>query len=89
MFNTTPPTKMIHLLLRDCEQRKKRRCHPQWNNKISCKDINDLVTAAQAMCSPQASLSSLLMAVFVILILTLLLPSLSLAFPTPTTGILD
>eukprot|EP00073_Rattus_norvegicus_P043890 XP_017445968.1 PREDICTED: prostatic steroid-binding protein C1-like isoform X1 [Rattus norvegicus] len=31
------------------------------NNKISRKDIHDLVTAAQAMCLPQAPLSSVLL----------------------------
>lgn len=80
MSNTTPLTKkMTHLLLTDREQRRKREYHPKWNNKISWKDINDLVTATQAMCSSQAPFSSVLMVICVILQLILLQPSLSLS----------
>ena len=72
MSDTTPPTKkMSRLSLADQEQKKERRMqrkrHIQKENKISWKDIHDLVTAAQAMCPPQAPLSSILLAVFFIL----------------------
>lgn len=84
MSYTTPPTKkMAHLSLADQGQKKRRRQrkhHIQKDSKISWKDIHDLVTAAQAMCPPQASLSSILLAVLSFFMLTLLLPNLSLAF---------
>ena len=71
MSDTTPPTKkMAHLSLADQGQKKRRRQrkhHTQKDYEISWKDIHDLVTAAQAMCPPQAPLSSILLAVFVIL----------------------
>ena len=91
MSGTTPLTKkMARLSVADQGQKKGRRrqrtSHTQNDNKISWKDIHDLVTAAQAMCPPQAPsplFSWLFLSFFM---LTLLLPSLSLAFPTPTTG---
>ena len=94
MSDTTPPTKkMACLSLTNQGQKRRRRrrgrqrkYHTQKDNKISWKDIHDLVTAAQAMCPPQAPsplFSWLFLSFFM---LTLLLPSLSLAFPTPTTG---
>ena len=67
---TTPPLeKMTCLSLADQGQKKRRRQrkHHIQKHKISWKDIHDLVTAAQAMCPPQAPLSSILLAVFVIL----------------------
>jgi hypothetical protein len=89
MSDTTPPTKkMACLSLADQGQKKRKRqrkYHIQRDNKISWKDIHDLRIAAQAMCPPQAPsplFSWLFLSYFM---LTLLLPSLSLAFPTPTT----
>ena len=71
MFDTTPSTKkMACLSLADKGQKKgrsQRKCHTQKDKKISWKDIHDLVTAAQAMYTPQASISSILLAVFVVL----------------------
>jgi hypothetical protein len=68
MFDTTPSTKkMACLSLADKGQKKgrsQRKCHTQKDKKISWKDIHDLVTAAQAMCPPQAPFSSILLAVF-------------------------
>lgn len=57
-----------------------------YRNNISWKDIRDLGTAVQAMCTPQAPLSSILMTVFVTLYITLPLPSISLDWqPFPLT----
>ena len=75
MSDTTPPTKkMACLSLTNQGQKRRRRrrgrqrkYHTQKDNKISWKDIHDLVTAAQAMCPPQGPLSSILLAIFVIL----------------------
>jgi hypothetical protein len=68
---TTPTKKMSRLSLADQEQKKERRRqrkrHIQKENKISWKNIHDLVTAAQAMCPPQDPFSSILLAIFVIL----------------------
>lgn len=59
MSDTNPPTKkMARLSLTK---------NPQRSSRISWKDIHDLITAAQAMCPPQAPLSSILLAVFTIL----------------------
>ena len=83
MSDTTPPTKTARLSMADQGQRRRRRQRKQHihkDNKIPWEDIHDLVTAAQAMCPPQAPLSSILLAVFVILhassATTQLLPSL-------------
>ena len=86
MSDTTPPSKrMAYLSLADQGQkrrrRKQRKHHTQKDNKISWKDIHDLVTAAQAMCPPHPPLSSILLAVFVILMLPVLLPSFSFNLP--------
>ena len=72
MSGTTPLTKkMARLSVADQGQKKGRRrqrtSHTQNDNKISWKDIHDLVTAAQAMCPPHPPLSSILLAVFVVL----------------------
>jgi hypothetical protein len=69
MLDTTPPTKkMARLSLADQGQkkwrRKQRKHYSQKDKKISWKDIHDLVTAAQDICSLQAPLSSILLAVF-------------------------
>jgi hypothetical protein len=77
-----PTEKMACLLMADQGQKRRgqRKHHTQKDNKISWKDTQDLVTAAQAMCPPQTPLSSILLAVFVILhassATTQLLPSL-------------
>jgi hypothetical protein len=68
------------------KRRRQRKHHIQWDSMISWKDIHDLVSAVQALCPPQAPFSSILLAAFVIFKLILLLTSLSVAFPTPTTG---
>ena len=91
MSGTTPLTKkMARLSVADQGQKKGRRRqrkhHTQKDKKISWKDIHDLVTAAQAMCPSQAPLSSILLAFLSFFMLTLLLPSLSLAFKTPIIG---
>ena len=89
MSDTTPPTKTARLSMTDQGQRRRRRQRKQHihkDNKIPWEDIHDLVTAAQAMCPPQAPspvFSWLFLSFFMLI---LLLPSLSLAFPTLTTG---
>ena len=93
MSDTTPPTKkMASLSLADQGQKKERRRqrkrHTQKDKNISWKDIHDLVTAAQAICPSQALISSILLAVFVILHANSAtaqpLPSLSNPFPLET-----
>jgi hypothetical protein len=92
MSGTTPLTKkMARLSVADQGQKKGRRrrqrkCYTQKDKNISWKGIQDLVTAAQAMCPPQTPLSSILLAFLSFFMLTLLLPSLSLDFPTPIIG---
>lgn len=51
----------------DQRQKNTEETDPSPNNKISWKDVHYPVAAAQDVCPPQASLSSVLMAVFVIL----------------------
>lgn len=61
---------MTLILLADQGQKKRRRQrqhHIQRDSKISWRNIHDLLTAALALCPPQVPLSSVLMAVFIIL----------------------
>jgi hypothetical protein len=81
---------MAHLSLADQEQKKRRRRerkhYIQMDNKISWKDIHDMMAAIQAsgLHKPPSPLFSWLFLSF--FVLTLLLPSLSLTFPIPTIG---
>ncbi|XP_051027043.1 ERV-BabFcenv provirus ancestral Env polyprotein-like [Acomys russatus] len=57
---------MTHLSLMAQGLRRRRRFYLRWGNKISWKNTHDLGAAAQATCPPWASLSSILLAVFVL-----------------------
>lgn len=74
--------------LADQGQRKRRRQrkHHTQKDKISWKDIHDLVTAAQVTYPPQTPSPLFSWLCLSFSMLTLLLPSLSPAFPTTTTG---
>lgn len=77
---------MTCLLLTDQGQRKWIKHHPLQNNKISWKDIHDLVSPAQVMCPHQASLSAILMTVYYRSVLTP--ANLLILNPTLPTGLL-